>query len=126
MKKRGTAAGAGFSTIDLTIVAMVVAVLLLLLIPGMNAMVHDARLSNVKQDAFGIGSAIEIIIVEGRFDPSGEGLMDLIYYKTGMLYEGEITELQPDGSFVYSKVEKGETIVVRYDQATGSVDEVRN
>jgi len=53
----GLARPDGFSTVELNIVILVIAVLIIFLLPGMLSLVSDARLSNAKQDAAGIGAA---------------------------------------------------------------------
>jgi len=113
----------GFSTVELVVVVLVIIVLIALLLPAMNSIVSKTRLSNVMQDAAGIGMAVETMKIQGRFDHSDTRLLEIIYYESGLLYTGHISDLRPDGSFIYSKTDGGVTYRVRYDSETGSVEE---
>lgn len=114
----------GFSSVELNIVVLVIAVLIFALLPSMLSLVSNARLSNVRQDAAGIGAAIEVLKLEGRFDPDDSGLATLIFETSGIEYGGRISELKPDGCFYYSRTDGGVTYVVRYNSLTGSVENV--
>jgi hypothetical protein len=82
------------------------------------------RFESVKQDAAGIGAAIEILKIEDRFDPRDESLMELIYEKSGTRYPGILTEIKPDGGFIYSLTVGGIIYAVYYDASTCGVGEV--
>jgi len=119
-----TAAAGGFTTVELIIVILVIAVLIAFLLPGMLSLVSDARLSNARQDAASIGAVIEILKIEGRFDPDDANICDLIYEMSGVEYGGRISNMDTAGGFVYSVTDGGATYTVRYDPVTGSVNEV--
>lgn len=115
----------GFSAVELVVVIMVIAALILFLSPLMMEMITDARLLNVRQDAASIGAAIEILKLGGGYDPVYEGLYDRIREISGKSFDGFISDLRPDGGFVYSQTIGGVTYAVRYDAPTGSVVEGR-
>ena len=112
----------GFSTIELSVVILVIIVLTILIAPRIFALVSGARLAGVRQEAAGIGAAIEILKIEGRYDPRDEDLFELIFEETGVIYEGELSELDADGGFVYGRTIGNEYYSARYDSSTGSVD----
>ncbi|MCL2057643.1 MAG: type II secretion system GspH family protein [Oscillospiraceae bacterium] len=117
----------GFTTVELAVVVLIIALLTAALFPLMSSLISDARLTSARQDAAVIGAAIELLKVEGRFDPYNAEMGDIyemIYAKSGARYAGRISELTADGCFVYSLTAGGATYVVRYDASTGSVDEV--
>ena len=135
----------GYSSAELLVVILVIALLIAAMLPAMSSLVHSARLAGAKQDAASIGAAIELLKMEGRFDlyatpgpsgatpgPSGHpirdeggsGLYDLVFEISGTRYRGSISELQADGSFLYTLIAGGAVYVVRYDASTGNVDEV--
>lgn len=123
---RATRVSSGFSTVELNIVVLVIAVLIFFLLPGMMSLVSDARVANVKQDAAGIGAAIEVLKLEGKFyTGDAAGLSKLIYETAGVEYKGHISKLQHDGSFIYNRTDGGIEYSVRYDSATGAVEEVK-
>jgi len=121
---RGARSDGGFTAAELIVVALVVTVLIIVLFSGMGSLIYNARLTNVKQEAAGIGAAIEILKEEGRFDPGDERLPVLINGLTESEYKGGLSEIKTDGSFIYSRTEGGESFIVRYDSASGSVEEV--
>ena len=119
-------ASGGFSTAELNIVVLVIVILILIMLPGMLSLVSDARAANAIRDAAGIGAVIESLKLEGKFNPEdAAGLAREIYSASGVEYEGRFSEVQPDGSFIYKRVEGGVTYAVRYDSSTGSVGEVK-
>jgi len=115
----------GFTTAELCIVIMVIVILTIFLFPRMSALIADARYSEARQDAAAIGAAVEILKIEGLYDPDGDGLYALIVMESGREFLGTISDMEADGSFIYSHKSGDYICVVRYDSATGSVSDVK-
>ena len=90
----------------------------------MSTLVHSTRLASAKQDAANIGAAIELLKLEGRYDPDDDHLFYLVCEKSGIVFAGNISEMNADGGFIYTLNVGGTLYVVRYDAATGIADEV--
>ena len=124
-RKRNSSADGGFTTAELSVVILVISLMIAVLLPGMLKLISGARLDNVRRDAASIGAAIEILKLDGRFNPEKNELIKQIYEVAGNEFTGQISGLRTDGGFVYSRSDGGETHSVRYDPNTGNVDEVR-
>ena len=114
----------GFSTAELLVVILVIAILVAILLPAMSSLVYSTRLAGAKQDAASIGAAIELLKLEGRYDPDDDRLYDKICEESGMSFSGNISELRADGGFLYIVTAGNATYAVRYDASTGNVDEL--
>ena len=111
----------GFTSAELIVVILVIALLTAFLLPAMLSLVSDTRLEGAKQDAVSIGAAIELLKVEDRFDPDDDGVHEMIFEKSGTRYPGQISDLQVDGGFIYTLTIGGAAFIVRYDAASGNV-----
>ncbi|MDR3120078.1 MAG: prepilin-type N-terminal cleavage/methylation domain-containing protein [Clostridiales bacterium] len=108
----------GFTLVELAVVVAVVAILIAVLFPRMNGLVSGARRSEVRRDAQHISAAIELMKIEGVYDPDDTRLGDRIRESAGRDFEGRVTELKTDGGFTYTRQVGGESYSVTYDAAT--------
>ena len=113
--RRAALSQRGFSTVELTIVALLVVVLIAILLPRFDMLSSKIRITDVRMDATYIGAAIETLIIEGRYDPGDDMLYDLIYEKSGRVFDGEVSELSDEGCFIYTKTVEGVPYSVFYD-----------
>ena len=113
----------GVTFVEFIVVALVITVLVAFLTPKLITLINNTRLENVRQDAAGIGAAIELLKIEGKFDPSDSNLLGTVKNKLGAEYGGHISDLGADGAFVYSLKVSGVIYKVRYDPKSGAVYE---
>lgn len=113
----------GVTFVEFIVVALVITVLVAFLTPKLITLINNTRLENVRQDAAGIGAAIELLKIEGKFDPSDSNLLGTVKNKLGAEYGGYISDLGADGAFVYSLKVSGVIYKVRYDPKSGAVYE---
>jgi len=113
-----------FTTVELVVVILVIGLIMAFIYPQMAALVLDAHLAEVRQDALAIGAAIEAIKLSGVFDPGDMRLSDMICEIAGKRFDGHIDELGADGSFIYSRTVSGVEYSVLYDSRSSSVEDV--
>ena len=116
----------GFTTVELVVVIIVIALLTAALFPAMASLISDARIAGAKQDAASIGAAIELLKIDGSFDPADHGLYDKVCELSGAQFHGQISELRSDGGFLYTVEAGNATYVVCYDATSGNVYEAEN
>ena len=122
--RRGFGRESGFTSVELTVVFLVITLLIIILSPNMTALFSDTRLESAMRDAIAIGAAVEILRIEGKLDPKNTDLNKQVYDLTGQRYEGHIV-LTADSGFIYSRTIGGVTYSVYYDSLTGSVSEAK-
>lgn len=121
---RGDARTRGFTTVELIVVVLVIAALTALIYPRIETLIVDAKFADIIQDAADIGASVEILKLEGEYDPGDASFAEKIAGMGGRELNGWISEIHDDGCFTYNRDVNGVTYVVRYDSASGSVFEV--
>lgn len=114
----------GFSASGLLGAAFVAIALAAIIYPKLEALVIDSKFDGLRQEVYDIVAAIEVLKLDGAFDPDDSLISEKIAGVTGAECGGWICDLHSDGCFTYNKDLNGVVYVMRYDSPSGSVFEV--